>query len=186
MIGNLLAGAISLAQPQLAEAPYAHPSVKQVVCSDARGTAFKVGPNKYLSVNHVTARSGCAIEGKPIFVTHADPGGDFSILSVDDPSPGGIEISCEGFRPKEWYYSVGFARGDPWSVVISIKASELPTVPGLLRGWSGFQGIEFVIPGMSGGVVMDLQGRAVGTVNAYNPIFGLSWSRPLSETALCK
>lgn len=186
MLENLLAGVITLASPQLAEAPYAHPFVKQVRCDRALGTAFKVAPNKYLSVNHVTANSGCTIDGKPIVVTHADPDGDFTIVAVDDPGPGGIEISCEGFAPGSWYYSVGFARGDPWSVTISLKSSGMPTLVGMLRGWANFQGIEYVIPGMSGGVIMDSQGRAVGMVNAYNPDWGLSWSRSLKDTAICQ
>lgn len=186
MLETLLAGAMSLAQPQFAEAPYAHPYIKQVRCAHSLGTAFKVAPNKYLSVNHVTVNEGCTIEGKPIFVTYADPTGDFSIISVDDPEPGGIEISCDGFRAGQWYYSIGFARGDPWSVSISLRSTNMPTIPGILRGWAGFQGIEFVIPGMSGGAILDSQGRVVGTVNAYNSSYGLSWSRSLSDTALCQ
>jgi hypothetical protein len=188
-VKSLLAGALALAsisgQPQLAETPMTHPYVKQVNCDKVRGTAFKVAANKYLSVNHVTQNTGCKIEGKPVFVTYNDPHGDFSIISIYDPEPGGIEISCDGFQDGGVYEAIGFARGDPQSVAILLRATKVPNLPSLLRGWSMFMGVEYVIPGMSGGAILDPQGRAVGMVNAYFAPFGLSWSRSLKDTALC-
>lgn len=185
----LLAGALALALPKpdygLAETPYTHPFVKQVRCDKVLGSAFKVAPNKYLSVNHVTENPGCKIDGKPAFVTYNDPHGDFSIISIYDPEPGGIEISCEGFKDGGLYNAIGFARGAPQSVAILLRATKMPNLPSLLRGWSMFMGVEYVIPGMSGGVILDEQGRAVGLVNAYFAPFGLSWSRSLKDTALC-
>jgi hypothetical protein len=191
MMWNLLmAGAMALALQmpnyELAETPFTHPFVKQVRCDKVRGSAFKVGANKYLTVNHVSENTGCKIEGNPIFVTYKDPKGDFSILSVYDPEPGGIEISCEGFKDGGVYNAIGFARGAPQSVSIMLRATSMINLPSLLRGWSMFMGVEYVIPGMSGGAILDEQGRAVGMVNAYFAPFGLSWSRSLKDTALCQ
>jgi hypothetical protein len=187
MIGeSLLAGAMALAQPQLVEFPLTSPYVKQVHCIGARGSAFKVGPHKYLSVNHVTARAGCTIEGKPIYVTYSDPNGDFSIISLYDPEPGGIPIDCDGYKAGRVYLSVGFARGAPESVVIPLRAYGFHNAPSADRGWQIFGGVETVIPGMSGGPIMSQEGRVVGMVNAYNGEHGFSWSRPLSETVLCR
>ena len=189
MILNLLAGALALAfqtpDYELAETPLTHPHIKQVICDRVKGSAFKVGPNKYLTVNHVSENTGCKIEGKPIFVTYNDPKGDFAILSIYDPEPGGIEISCDGFKDGGLYNAIGYARGAPQSVSILLRATKMPNLPSFLRGWSMFMGVEYVIPGMSGGAILDEQGRAVGMVNAYFAPFGLSWSRSLKDTALC-
>jgi hypothetical protein len=187
MIGeSLLAGAMALAQPQLVEFPLTSPYIKQVSCTGARGTAFKVAPHKYLSVHHVTSRAGCSIDGKPIYVTYSDHAGDFSIISVYDPEPGGLPISCDGYSPGKAYLSVGFARGAPESIGVLLRAYDMPNAPSLARGWQIFGGVETVIPGMSGGPILGADGRVVGTVNAYNGAYGLSWSRPLSETVICQ
>ena len=186
MLKSLLAGAMSLAQPMYAEVPYTHPYVKQVRCKHSLGTAFKVSPNKYLSVYHVTRNDGCTIEGKQFYVTYSDPFGDFSIISIYDPEPGGIPINCAGFEFGRPYRSIGFARGDTQSVAIDLRASGIPSLPGVRNGWETFIGIETVIPGMSGGPILAEDGSVVGLVNAYNGDFGLSWSRPLSETVLCR
>lgn len=189
MLENLLiAGALALVQPyELAEAPYDHPHVKQVTCSNARGTAWRLSKGRFVSVSHVTRHPGCKVNGLPIIVEHDDPFGDFSIIRVPgDNVKGGIPVNCQGFAPGQWYYSVGFARGNWWSVVISLKSVAWPNWVSLKYGWSMFKGIEYMIPGMSGGVVLNAAGEGVGTVNAYNDIEGLSWSRSLSQTALCR
>jgi S1-C subfamily serine protease len=40
-----------------------------------------------------------------------------------------------------------------------------------------------VIPGMSGGPVIDQTGAVVGTTNAYMPDTGISFSRDLRDTS---
>lgn len=185
MIGNLLlAGALSLGQPTLAEAFYAHQHVKQVVCIGSRGTAWRLSRGRFASVDHVTSNAGCTINGKPIKVEHSDPFGDFSIVTVEDDVEGGIPVNCAGFFHGNHYYSVGYARGWPVSVVITIRANNF--FHNSFRQWQIFTGIEYVIPGMSGGPILNSAGEAVGEVNAYNKWEGLSWSRPLSETVLCQ
>jgi hypothetical protein len=187
MLESLLAGVVLFAQPTPAEIPMAHPFVKQVVCDRARGTAFKIGPHRYLSVNHVTIHSGCTINGQSFHVTYADPDGDFSIISIYDPEPGGIEIDCGGFRFGGIYDSIGFARGAPNSVAVPLRYFGLPSVPSTERGWNMFVGVEHVIPGMSGGPLVDrATGKVAGMVNAYNGELGLSWSRALKGTVLCQ
>lgn len=186
MYESLLAGALALAQPQLAEAPYTHPHIKQVRCTQSLGTAFRLSRGRFATVHHVSDNSNCTIMGRPMAVEYQDAAHDFAIVTIpDDPETGGIEVSCSGFISGMWYYSMGFARGLSPSVVISIRNGGPITLVSIFKGWSIFEGIEYVIPGMSGGPVVDSQGRAVGTVNAYNDAWGLSWSRPLSETILC-
>lgn len=190
MLESLLAGAIASAQPLLAEAPYTHHHIKQVVCyfgngMQGRGTAWRLSKGRFASVSHVTGRGGaCSIDGKPISVEYDDPFGDFSIIHVEDAVEGGIEVNCSGFYHGYPYYSVGYARGNPWSVVITLRSDKINPFYNRV-GWSLFSGIEHVIPGMSGGPILGSDGRAVGAVNAYNKQ-GFSWSRALKDTPLCQ
>ena len=183
----LVAGAISLAQPQLAEAFYTHYHVKQVFCDTARGTAVRLERGRFATVSHVTSNKGCKIEGQPVKVEYDDPFTDFAIVTIpNDPGWGGVELNCAGFQEGYWYYAVGFARGIPASVVISIRNGGPFVFHTYLRSWSIFKGIEYIIPGMSGGMAMDFYGRMTGMNNAYNDEQGLSWSLPISETILCE
>lgn len=187
MLENLLlAGAMSLAEPKLAEAFYTHYHVRQVFCDRARGTAVRLEKGRFATVSHVTRNSGCQIEGQPVTLEYDDPTRDFAIVTIEnDPGWGGVELNCSGFQEGQWYYSVGYARGIPASVVISIRNGGPFIFHTVWRGWSIFKGIEYIIPGMSGGMVMDFYGRMTGMNNAYNDLEGLSWSLPISETILC-
>lgn len=194
MLKSLLCGALSLALVSTqqvthieARAPYAHPYVEQVLCltDGLAGTAFRITPDLYLSVNHVTKHQGCTIGGLPITVKYADPVGDFSIVQAPLRVEGGIPISCKGYTNGEYYYAIGFADGLPWSQAVTIHADWLAT---LLYGdklQNVFKGIETVIPGMSGGPVLNAQGQVVGVINAYNG-YGMSWSRALRDTVICE
>jgi hypothetical protein len=191
MLRNLLcAGALALAcvSPAKAEQAYTHPHVRQVVCyfgnMMGRGTAWRISKGRFVSVSHVTGRGGsCYIDGKPITVEHDDPFGDFSIVRTDDRTEGGIPLNCNGYYHGYHYYSVGYARGQHPSVAITLRANKL--FFNFFAQWQIFTGIETVIPGMSGGPILNASGEAVGAVNAYNKQ-GVSWSRSYKETVLCQ
>jgi hypothetical protein len=54
------------------------------------------------------------------------------------------------------------------------------------NGYAILKGISVVIPGQSGGSIIDAEtGKAVGMVNAYDMAKGLSYSIPLSATPVC-
>jgi hypothetical protein len=184
-----LAGAIALAlcSPALVSsspAPdYTHrPLVHQVICSLGKGSAFRVGPTKFLSVSHVTNLGGCTIDGVAFKAT-ADPGLDFAVIEVPAQlrRGGGFKINCDGFKPGEWVYATGYAYGRPWQQTVTLRVTP-QTIGGLQLLW----GSPTVIPGMSGGVVMNARGEAVGTINRYSPWAPASLSQPLSETSVCR
>jgi hypothetical protein len=54
------------------------------------------------------------------------------------------------------------------------------------NGMVGLRGLPTVIPGMSGGVVLNEAGEAVGVINMFTPFDQWSLSRSLSETSLCR
>lgn len=160
-----------------------HPYVKQVICEKSMGTAFKIDTGQWISANHVSANGGCRVDGHPAYVVHADPAGDFSIIDFGDKSPGGMPVDCGGFVKGQWYYGIGYAWG---YLAPQSKAVQHSGFPWLLDPhWNTLTANRFA-PGMSGGVVEDIQGRAVGTVNAYGVEKRTGHSRALKDTIICQ
>lgn len=158
-----------------------YPLVKKVVCTLGVGTAFRIGPTRFVSVAHVTSLGGCKIDGHPITVIESDNRLDFSIVEAGPPKQGALAINCDGFNAMNWYWSTGYAHGLPIQTSIAVVASAFSDEKGkrILFGRWAF------IPGMSGGPVVNGAGEVVGTINAYHPLFGLSYSRALKDTSLC-
>jgi hypothetical protein len=163
-------------------ADYTHrPLIHQVRCSGSRGTAFRIGPTTFLSVAHVTDGKDCTIDGEPF--TFANDGElDFAVIEVPTLRRGGaMRINCDGFVVGDYYFASGYAFGHPWQRTVTIRAT------GVARdGYRYLWGTPTVIPGMSGGPVMNARGEVVGLVNMYSPWLPLSFSLPLSETSMCK
>lgn len=156
------------------------PLVHQVVCAEGKGTAFRVGRNTFLSVAHVASLTGCTIDGAPFTATLDGPR-DFAILDVPINRGGALKINCDGFTPGEWYFAIGFAKGLPVQALVTVLA----TYAKLPNGMRVLIGSPTFIPGMSGGPVLNSRGEVVGTVNAYNRIYPLSFSRALRDTEAC-
>ena len=149
------------------------------------GTGFKLADGRWVSVNHVTSNLGCNIEGHPLTVTYADPVGDFSLFTTDLPLKGGLKVDCAGYIDRKWYHSQGYAEG--WPVIRSLAIMSAWNMEwlGAERDWSVLV-YNRVIPGMSGGPVLSDRGEVVGTVNAYNLAFPISFSRELKRTVICE
>lgn len=153
--------------------------IVRVDCADSAGTAFRVGPNLYISVAHVTSGKGCTINSEPVKVTYTH--GDFTSFVSGDSSDKWLAIDCGGFVPKHHYIAIGYARDLDTLTSVDLTAT------GLNQGGEAILlGVFVVIPGMSGGPIVDAgTGSVVGTVNAYNQEVGASFSTPLKGTRLC-
>jgi hypothetical protein len=158
-----------------------YPLVHRVDCLEGRGTAFRVGGTHWLSVAHVTALHACSIDNQPITVTEQDGKRDFAQLDAGIMPANGFKINCKGFVPGHWYFAIGYPWGGPVQVLIPLYATYAKSGSGLRI----LIGEDAVIPGMSGGVVMNDKGEAVGTINAYIPGTGVSMSRDLRDTSVC-
>jgi hypothetical protein len=191
MIGKL---AVALAAPcllsaaeptQLAEPVYAAiPQVRQVLCANARGTAFRVGTGAYLTARHVSSGVNCTIDGEPIQVTWESVELDVAVLRTKvygKPLP----IDCSGYKDGEAYAGVGHARGLPVQRVVFVLF--IADMDARLPRWMRFKTLfgERFIPGQSGGAVFGSSGAVVGIVNGYNRDIPLSYSTQLKDTPLC-
>ena len=158
-----------------------YPMVHQVICAGGKGTAFRIGPTTLVTAEHVSAIGGCTVDGIPFTAT---PEKDLDVAILDYPLPrlGGMRINCEGFKPGRYYFAVGYAKGWPWQTMVVLYA----TYRKADNGQRMLLGSPTVIPGQSGGPVMDETGAVVGVVNAYSPFFPISFSRELKDTSLCK
>jgi hypothetical protein len=161
-----------------------YPLVHRVDCFEGRGSAFRVGQNHWMSVAHVTALHLCEIGGDPFTVTNQDGADDFAQMDTDTGVPNGLPIDCRGFVPGHWYWAIGYPGGHERQLAVAIYATIYTAEQ---NGQRIFVGVHTVIPGMSGGPVLDPQtGAVVGTVNAYDPDDHLSFSRELKDTAACR
>jgi hypothetical protein len=160
-----------------------YPLVHQVLCEDGslRGSAFRVGESEFITAAHVAANLGCTIDGEKIEIEAIKGETDFAEIRSGKAKGGKFDIDCGGFIPGHWYFAVGYAYGAPTQTLTPVYATARFHKSGL-RALLGTQFIR----GMSGGVVFDEFGKAVGIVNAL--ILGTDWSlsRELKDTPLCQ
>ena len=160
-------------------------AIPQVVCLGKgfidSGTAVRVGADGLtLSVNHVTSSGTCFINGKQINLTYKSPTSDFSMIK-GEAGPY-IPIDCGGYVAGHKYLALGHARA--WSAVTPV---ELTATGKTDHGQYELSGMWVVVPGMSGGPILDMDtGLVVGVVNMEDFEDGLSWSVALKDTPVCK
>jgi hypothetical protein len=174
--------------------------IRQVVCwtpdgtSNGKGwtgTMFHVGENSYITAFHVSDGGACFDEktGTPLSAIHTDSEKDFTIFisptKLDDVI---LKVSCKPYEQGQEYISFGWV--DNVFHAISLK----PTSNYTLKSFEveGKPSVHLrilhnlIIPGMSGGPVVDTNWVVHGINNAFQPDRKLSLSRELADTILCK
>lgn len=186
MILKLIVAAALVAAPVPASAPIALADpIPLVVCpvtgGVSMGTAFRISPHLLLSVKHVTNFPNCLVDGRKVKVVYTSPSQDFSILSDDRVGPF-LRVDCGGFVTGGHYIAIGHARGLDQLTSIDLIAT------GITRGgFYALRGVFTVIPGQSGGAILDAEtGKVVGTINVYDMPSGLSGSVELKDTSVCQ
>jgi hypothetical protein len=179
-VAAILQSLLPVSSTQANVAPWEHPEVVKVDCQAVVGTAFRVGPSTLLSVAHVTHNMGCRIDGKPFHVVRTT--GDFSILSTAQADGRWLKVNCGGFVKGRKYEAIGFARGKDTQTTVA----DLEATGESVRGLYLLTGVFTVIPGMSGGPIIDAEtGDVVGTTNTFEPMLGVSGSVELKHTSVC-
>ena len=163
-----------------------NPYIEKISCLEGSGTGFKLETGQWVSVNHVTRLTNCTIDGLPIVVTHVDEARDFSTFTIPgDRRAGGLKADCGGYQDRQWYHGQGHAGGLPVITSVPVMYSKVLNEGPTPKGWAVLVYNRF-IPGQSGGPSFNNQGAVTGTVNAYSPIFLLSFSTALKDTVICQ
>jgi S1-C subfamily serine protease len=176
-----------VSSPAIPQAQIKNPAVKQVICDRALGSAFRIADGTFVTAAHVSANPGCEIDGLPIRTVHFDGYQDFAVVATDEEGGAfAMEYSCEGFQSGAFYFANGYAAGLPRQHLIMLGSD--PAMNALFGdgGLHILSGAAQFIPGMSGGPVMNVEGKVVGIVNALNRYFGFSLSRSIGDTVLCQ
>lgn len=167
---------LSGAAPAAAPYSFDHSAVVRVECNGGLsvGSAVKIGEQEYITAAHVVSSGACTIEGQPIKNVYLNIDQDFA--TFDGPKNNRrIKVSCRGYSRNDNYLSVGYAFG--WER----KTYEPLIYSGIdLDGFASFTGE--IIPGMSGGPVIDYSGRVVGINNMRWP----ARSMALRDTKICR
>lgn len=191
MIGKF---AVALAAPFIVSAQYPPeppppmladiPEIHMVDCTNARGTAWRVGSGAMVTARHVTHGRACTINGEPVTVTWESAELDMAVLRTAVHGRG-HPIDCSGFKDGEAVLGVGYARGLPVQrAIIAVPSDEL-TQMGRIGKFTTLIGQERWIPGMSGGPVYTQEGKVVAIVNAYDRNLPISYSQALKDSPLC-
>lgn len=181
--------------PQTPKLDARYDAVRLANCGDGdrrwRGTIVHIGHLRYMTAFHV-GNGICydAKTGTKLNLVYSDPGNDFAILeSPRDLDSSILKISCIPFIAGRTYHSIGWAIGEQL-VVEELKATSSHTGMFFMIE----QNIAFhmrvligsIIPGMSGGPIIDDNWNVYGINNATSDKGTRGYSREMADTALCK
>lgn len=172
-------------------------SVVRLKCGGGNGSAVLIGADTLLTANHVIAGDRCGMwdtqRGNVAFeVQTQDVASDLIIARIPAADRPTLSVNCEGMVAGERYWLVGFANkmertsSLPVTATATIVNARMPSgvALGLRRVEQAGGGRGRV--GMSGGPVIDAQGRIV----AINSAVGTNWTtetyvKELKDTAVC-
>lgn len=165
-------------------------AVHQVACDSKAlgpdvGTSFVISRDTVLTAAHVVSgEDTCSVDGKDAKVTFEDDKIDVAVLHVDLGDGPIMQTSCEGFKGGEEYFAVGYAQGADFAMQL-LRArgtyKDVQTDREELEHGAKLDGRVF--PGMSGGPIVDTNGRVTGVVSAGTE--ERTYARDLIDTSLC-
>ena len=166
-------------------------SVKLIFCGANVGTVVVIDDRTLLTANHVTEGNLACIDditGDVGSVDLRDTENDISTIKFarktfsDDHK---LKISCKGFKKNNIYYAVGWERGTDL-VVNRLKATG--SFRTINAEHSRFEHVSVLIgrmvKGMSGGPVIDKNGKMVGMNTATDSI-ATAFSKAMRDTVFC-
>ncbi len=156
------------------------------------GTAFAIGPNRYVTAAHVFLNGLNSLWGPPSL---RDSTGrvyaigqiekfarrrDFVVFSLESPPKAAATLPVDTSPSlNQTVYAVGNALGTGVVVRSGLYTSNTPENQSGAWKWLRFSAA--VNPGNSGGPLMDEDGKVIGVVLMMNPGANLNYALPISE-----
>ncbi len=172
------------------------PLVKISCAKQTSGSAEIVGNNTYLTASHVVAGNDRCIlpDGSTATVVFDNRQLDFAVLMADTTGKRQYRLNCQGMRKGELYLAIGYAEAglviQPITGTGAHKSyHDRKTKVTVLNTAVATRPFELpaVYPGMSGGPVLDMQGRVVGIVSGViDDPKNAAAIREVKDTFLCK
>lgn len=182
MISKLLAGALALAFSLGEAGPspfrYSFAVIPQLECASGKGTGIQLDGDRILTAAHVATRGPCGVNGVPVTTEFVSPDRDIAVVKGANPYGVRAILSCDGIAPGERYLAAGYALGGPPNIEPLVGTTQRQGDAVVMRGR--------VYPGMSGGPVIDSDGRVVGVIVRYFKQVDFAAVIPISETYLCR
>jgi hypothetical protein len=155
------------------------------------GTAFAIGPNRYVTASHVAQMGIGGLFGKPLLrdaqgkvyaidkVLQYSLGEDFMVFSlVDGPNVAPLKPD-RGSHLNEAVYAVGNALGTGVVVRDGLYTSDTPEEQDGRWRWIRFSAAAS--PGNSGGPLLDKDGDVIGVVLRKSPNENLNFALPIER-----
>jgi hypothetical protein len=202
----LLAAAVAVAPPQMIMSPEPTVSlsaIRMIACDEGSGSGFIIGRDTLATALHVASLTNCQDRetGARLVTYERDEKNDFALMTGDLPKVPYIKYNCQSYQTDKMYFSYGIS---PWAYSspvfgqYKLTAASDYTDDGFLVGednrpMPGMRHLEgYIVPGNSGGPIMDMDGYAVGINNvSERGMFGYAvinqgYSYELKNTILCK
>lgn len=161
------------------------------------GTAFAIGPNRYVTAAHVIGVGMGSLYGPPAL---RDGAGkvyaidqvfkyaarrDFVVFSLRD-APKNVQALTPGSKPalNEVVYAVGNALGEGVVIRDGVYTSDTPEE--LDGQWQWLRFSAAASPGNSGGPLVDARGKVIGIVLRKSPSENLNVALPVAELVNAK
>ncbi len=161
------------------------------------GTAFAIGPNRYVTAGHVIELGMGSQYGPPALrdgagkvydidqVLKFSDGRDFVVFSLRDP-PKAAKFLAIGAKPavNTAVFAVGNALGQGVIIRDGLYTSDTPEE--LDGRWQWLRFSAAASPGNSGGPLVDERGRVIGVVLRKSPAENLNMALPIGEVSNSK
>lgn len=161
------------------------------------GTAFAIGPNRYVTAGHVIDLGMGSLYGPPALrdgagrvydidqVYKSSDRRDFVVFSLREP-PKGARFLTPGGKPglNETVFAVGNALGQGVIIRDGVYTSDTPEE--LDGQWQWLRFSAAASPGNSGGPLVDERGRVIGVVLRKSPSENLNTALPIAEVVSAK